>query len=610
MNFYYIKCIKCKQKFFNDKIYTKCPKCNSPLDVIYDYNYIKSKLNIYDLEHTPISALKYLDFYPIKDRTKVISRGEGNTPIYRLERLEREIGFSELYLKDEGANPTGVFKDRGSLVEITKAIELSAKAICVASTGNMAASVACYASIAKLPCFVLVPEGTPIGKLAQTLSYGANIIQIRGTYESCSKLAEEMAEKHSFYLAGDYAFRLEGQKSQAYEIVEQFFWSTPDYVIVPVGVGTNISAIWKGFKEFYKLGLIKKLPKMIAVQPSGCSPICSAFLSKSKKIKKVIKPYTIASAVAAGNPFDAPKVLKLLKESNGMAVIVSDIEILEMQKILAKKESIFLEPSSALSVAGFLKLFKKKKIKNGLKVVCIGTGNGLKDPKSIVSNYPMPPSINPDIKEIDRYLNHKLYNLQTIKFEEKNKILIKKKIEKISLKKLIKKEFNININSNTLDVLLKEINDFLKKGEFLTKIDLQHIIEDVLKVSYKEKLLEILDYEVKAYLNKNPEAFVKVKFKDKIYKAKSKGVGPFDAIINALWKAIKNKNNLRFDLIDYKVEIDTASSDATVKVTMMMEDDKKNKIESTATSKDVIEASVKAYEKGYNLLNALVKNQS
>src|SRR3989338_2308886 len=257
------------------------------------------------------------------DLGKIVTLNEGGTPLHYCRNLSKTYKIKNLYIKNEGANPTGVFKDRGTLVEITKALEMGAKAVCFASTGNMAASVSAYCTLAKIPCYVLVPEGTPIGKLAQTLSYGARIIQVRGTYSECAKLAETMSERYGFYLAGDYAFRLEGQKSQAYEIAEQLGWKAPDYLVCPVGVGTNLSAIWKGFTELKHLELIENLPKLIAVQPENCDVVCRAFHSKSKKLISIDKPNTVCSAVAVSMPFDGPKVLKALNESKGTSVSVS-----------------------------------------------------------------------------------------------------------------------------------------------------------------------------------------------------------------------------------------------------------------------------------------------
>src|SRR3972149_6776503 len=247
--FYELYCIACGRRVREEESTTRCPSCRSPLDVRFDYDYIHSRLNRYSLRNSPIKAMKYLDFYPIENLNLVVSLDEGGTPLYRCR----------------------------SLGELSKAKEHGAKAICVASTGNMAASVAAYASIAMLPCYVLVPEGTAIGKMAQALSYGARLLQIRGTYSDAFRLTEEMSERYHFYLAGDYAFRVEGQKSQAFEIIEQLDWQVPAVVIVPMGFGTNIAALWKGFKEFYDMGLTDRLPRLIGVQPEGCSPIVAAF---------------------------------------------------------------------------------------------------------------------------------------------------------------------------------------------------------------------------------------------------------------------------------------------------------------------------------------------
>src|SRR3989339_123470 len=201
--FYKLQCVSCKTDFDESQTVTTCLNCGDSLDVIYDYNRIKTRLNNFSLRKAPLSAMKYADFYPIMDFEKIVTLKEGGTPLYTTSNLAKKYKLKDVYVKNEGANPTGVFKDRGTLVEITKALEMNAKAICLASSGNMAASAAAYASLARIPCYVLVPEGTPIGKLSQSLTYGARVLQIRDTYSVCAKLAEEMAKKHKFYLAGD-----------------------------------------------------------------------------------------------------------------------------------------------------------------------------------------------------------------------------------------------------------------------------------------------------------------------------------------------------------------------------------------------------------------------
>lgn len=602
-DFYTLKCINCGAHFDEHQTCTICLKCGGPLDVVYNYEFIRQRLNLYALKNSPISALKYLTFYPIINLEKIITLNEGGTPLHHCKNLAKKYKLDNLYIKNEGANPTGVFKDRGTLVEITKASEMGAKAVCFASTGNMAASVSAYCTLAKIPCYVLVPEGTPIGKLAQTLSYGARIIQVRGTYSQCAALAEEMAKRHNFYLAGDYAFRLEGQKSQAYEIAEQLGWKAPDYLLCPVGVGTNLSAIWKGFLELKELNLISSLPKLIAVQPTNCSVVVSAFNSKSKKMIAVEKPNTICSAVAVSMPFDGPKVLKALKDSHGSAVSVSDEEVLMMEQNVAKEEAIFVEPSGALPMAAVAKLAEKGFFKSTDVIVCVATGTGLKDPKSAVKMIPDPPTIDPDISEVDNYLKYKLYQIQSEGMKNKEKVLWKKIPAEKDLKKMIHEEFGIQLTPALFKGTIGNIQAFETKGKTITKQDLQNIIEEQLdEYSTKKKYLEVIDFEAKTSKYKMASASIKLSYGGKILLGQSTGVGAVDALITALKNSIKNYDKLSIALTDYNVEIFTGGVEATVKVVMTAVDKNGNKIIAQATSPDVIVASVSAFEKCYNFL--------
>jgi len=602
-NFYTLKCIGCGAEFDERKTSTNCLKCGDPLDVIYNYDFIRQRLNLYALKNSPISALKYLTLYPIKNLEKIVSLNEGGTPLHQCQNLSKKYKIKNLYIKNEGANPTGVFKDRGTLVEVTKALELGAKAVCLASTGNMAASVSAYCTIAKIPCYVLVPEGTPVGKLAQTLSYGARIIQVRGTYSDCAKLAVKMSEKHGFYLAGDYVFRMEGQKSQAYEIAEQLGWRSPDYVVCPVGCGTNLSAIWKGFKELKELELISRLPKLIAVQPTGCNVVTQAFKSKSKKLKPLERPDTICSAVAAGDPLDGKKVLKALKESKGTVVEVEDEDTLQIEQLMAKEEAIFVEPSGALPIAAVQQLSEKGFFNPDDKVVCIATGSGLKDPKSAVKILPDPPTIDPDLAEVDNYLKHKLYLLQSEGIKNKEKVLWKKIPTRKDLKKIIHDEFSINLSKDVLEGTLVSIKEYETKGKSLTKQDLQNIIEEHFdEYGHKEKYLEVIDFETKTSKYNKAHASIKIRYGKKVLIGQAEGVGTVDAIIKAIKKSIKQHDKMFVALTDYNVEIYTGGVDASVKVIMTAVDKKGNKIIAQTTSPDVIVASVNAFEKCYNFL--------
>lgn len=600
--FYKLKCITCGKEHDERESSTTCLDCGDPLDCVYDFEKVKKRLNFFNLKKSDLSALKYLGLYPIQDFDQIVSLEEGGTPLLHAKNIGSKLGLNQLYIKNEGANPTGVFKDRGTMVEVTKAKEIGAKAICFASTGNMAASVAAYASIANIPCYVLVPEGTAIGKLSQTLSYGARVIQVRGTYSDCAKLAEEMAKKYGFYLAGDYVFRGEGQKSQAYEIVEQLLWKSPDYVVCPIGCGTNFAAIWKGFVEFKKLGLIDKLPKLIAVQPTGANTVVGAFKNGKKTFDIVEKPNSICGAVSIGVPQDGKKILKALYDSNGEGVVMQDRDTLDAQQLMARVEGVFIEPSGALPISAVKKLAEENFFKPDDIVVCIATGNGLKDPVSALKVLPEPATIEPNLEEVDNFLKYKLYEIKTAGVDRKE-VVWDKIDSKAELKKILHEEFSANFEEKVLEAIIQDCLAFAQKGKKLSKSDLQNILEEALsEMSIKEKILEILDFDVSSSMHGAAYGKIKIKMNGEEKEAESAGVGTVDALITALRKAINDGDELEVRLKDYNVEIDTGGVDATVKVIVKMEDKNQNKVVVNATSPDVIVASINAFEKGYNIL--------
>ena len=606
---YRLKCVNCGAYTTEEVSATVCPKCNGALDVEYDYEYMKSHLNFYSLRNAPVSARKYLEFYPLKNLNLLVTLSEGGTPLRKCDRLGKELGLKKLYIKNEGENPTGVFKDRGSLVELTKARELGAKAVCCASTGNMAASVSAYAAIADMPCYVLVPDGTPIGKLAQSLIYGARILQIRGTYADCCKLCERMAKKHNFYLAGDYVFRAEGQKSCAYEIVEQLFWKVPDVVIVPMGCGTNISAIWKGFKEFYEMGFTDKLPRIIGVQPESVPTIVKAFDEKKKRYVRVDKPASVASAVGIGEPLDDIKALNALRESKGCGETADDITILEAEKDMAHKESIFVEPSAALPVACLKKLLKRKIIKPDDIVVCVATGVGLKDPKSATQIMPDPPVLEPTDEDINKYLKNKVYEIRASSVAGKENVLWEKTPQPAKVKEIVKSEFNFVLSDDYLKEVCKEVKLFHEKVSKMRKADLQYIVENVLKeFTGKEKVFFVKDYALSVTRHKKPHAKVVVSYLGEILKTEAEGAGPVDAIIKAARKAIQKKDKLECWLTSFNVEIKTKGTDAVVEVRMGVKSKDGTEVIASATSPDIIVASIEAFERGYNMLYYKAKN--
>lgn len=602
---YYLKCYRCGKSHVETESVTSCTKCHGPLETYYYYEVLHKKLNIFSLKTAALSALKYVAFYPIDNFQNIISLDEGGTPLVHAKTLGEKLGIKNLFIKNEGINPTGCFKDRGTLVEVTKAIEMGAKAICLASTGNMAASVAAYSSAAKIPCYILVPEGTTVGKLSQTLTFGARVIQVRGSYSECAELAEQISKKFGYYLAGDYTFRTEGQKSQGYEIIEQLYWNSPDYIVCPIGCGTNFHAIYKGLKEFYDLELIHKMPKLIGVQTPGCNPIVQAYQKKQKTYEVVKHPNTVASAIAAGDPLDGEKILYDIYESKGCVIEVTDDYLLEAQQEQARLAGVFAEPSGVLAYAGAKKLAAENYFQKKDVVVCIATGNGLKDPKSPLTILPEPASVDPDFDQIAHFITHKLYAIKESGQTERTKLLFSHPPEKTEIKKTLKKEFDIDAGKEITNGVTKIIGNFLEKGKEIKKSDLQYILEEVLdEISLKESVLEIRDFRITTSMHLQAEAHIEVTAFKQDLTFSSTGSGSVDAIISALYKGLKEHDTQEVRLKDYEVAIDSKSVDSSVEVKMTLFDKQGNKVVSRATSPDVIVASVKAYEKGFNLLYA------
>jgi len=338
---------------------------------------------------------RYRDFLPVSDKTTVISLNEGNTPLIRAKYVESLVGKNvEVYLKYEGLNPTGSFKDRGMTVAVSKAIEDGKKAVICASTGNTSASAAAYSARANIKCIVLIPEGSiALGKLAQALIHGAEVISIKGNFDDCLKIVREITDKYDIALVNSLnPNRIEGQKTGAFEICDSLK-GAPDYHAIPVGNAGNITAYWKGYKEYKEKGRINKLPKMIGFQAEGASPIVKGHV--------VDDPKTIATAIKIGNPASWKQAEAARDESKGLIEAVTDDEILNAYKILASKEGVFVEPASAASVAGVLKKAKEGYFKKGkIRIVCVLTGHGLKDPDRAIASIKKPKTIEAKLENI------------------------------------------------------------------------------------------------------------------------------------------------------------------------------------------------------------------
>jgi len=326
----------------------------------------------------------YRDRLPVHDDTRIISLGEGNTPLIRLNNipglLESEI---DIYVKFEGLNPTGSFKDRGMTMAVTKAVEEGSEAIICASTGNTSASAAAYAARAGIKAFVLIPDGKiALGKLAQAMMHGATVIQIKDNFDAGMQLVKDIAGHAPVTIVNSInPYRLQGQKTAAFEIMEEL-GCAPDYHCIPVGNAGNITAHWMGYREYNEHGIVNSLPVMVGYQASGSAPFIHGAM--------VDEPETVATAIRIGHPQSWDKAWTTQKESKGWFDECTDEEILAAQKLLTEREGVFCEPASAASLAGLIKDVKNGKIAAGSKVVCTLTGNGIKDPETAIKQCKAP----------------------------------------------------------------------------------------------------------------------------------------------------------------------------------------------------------------------------
>ncbi|PDO10232.1 MAG: threonine synthase [Candidatus Reconcilbacillus cellulovorans] len=329
----------------------------------------------------------YRPFLPVTDRTPMITLLEGNTPLIRSERLSREWGL-DLYFKYEGMNPTGSFKDRGMVVAVAKAMEAGSRVIMCASTGNTSASAAAYAARAGLECAVVVPNGyIALGKLAQAVIYGAKVLAVEGNFDRALEIVRSITSKYPITLVNSVnPHRIEGQKTAAFEVCDQL-GRAPDVLAIPVGNAGNITAYWKGFKEYFQAGKIRSLPRMAGFEAEGAAAIVRG--------EPIAHPETVATAIRIGNPASWRQAVEAASESGGAIDYVTDAEILEAYRLLASREGIFAEPASAASVAGVAKMRAQGRLRGGETVVCVLTGHGLKDPNTAIESVNIEPIVVP-----------------------------------------------------------------------------------------------------------------------------------------------------------------------------------------------------------------------
>jgi threonine synthase len=346
----------------------------------------------------PGVLFKYKDYLPVTPKTPLFTLGEGDTPLVRAPALEKELKVGELYFKLEGCNPTGSFKDRGMVAAVAKALEAGSRALMCASTGNTSASAAAYAAANGVDCIIIIPRGKiALGKMAQAIIYKAKIVAIDGNFDQALTIVRALTDKHPIALVNSLnPNRIEGQKTAAFEIID-VLGEAPDYLFIPVGNAGNITAYWKGFKEYHDAGKSKIKPRMMGFQAEGAAPIVRGHV--------IEKPETVASAIRIGNPASWKKAETARDESGGVIDMVSDAEILAAQKLMAARAGIFGEPASAASLAGLLKRRQQGMDFSRSRVVCIVTGTGLKDTETALKGAEPFLELPADLEKVEKALD-------------------------------------------------------------------------------------------------------------------------------------------------------------------------------------------------------------
>ena len=389
-----------------------CPDCGGNLDIQYDYDAIRQEVEKDDpFGIARQDQFKYLPFLPIQSVDSAPPLRVGATPLYPVPRLGATVGLNQLYIKDEGLNPSASFKDRASALILARARETGVDVVCGASTGNAGSSMACMAAAAELPCVVFVPEKAPAAKIAQLLIYGAKVIAVRGTYDDAFDLCAKVCEEKGWFNrnTGFNPFTREGKKTSSFEICEQLDWKAPDRVIVPTGDGNIISGIWKGMKDLYAVGVIDHLPRIDCAQAEGSAAITNA-VHRLREYGKTpigvdwqsvaIEPVsadTVADSISVDDPRDGMAALRAVVESGGHAVTASDEEILAAIKEVARCSGVFAEPSCACAWACLRKLAEEGRVDKDERIVCLMTGSGLKDIQNARKVAGEPTVIDPDL---------------------------------------------------------------------------------------------------------------------------------------------------------------------------------------------------------------------
>ena len=401
-NVKYGQCIKCGKTHPAAPDLTTCT-CGGVLEIVYDYDEIKKRLTKAVLaERTERTMWRYRELLPIEETTEPTPLRVGWSPLYDEPRLAAQLGLKQLWVKDDGLNPTGALKDRASAMAVAKAREAGAGVIACSSTGNAASSLAGNAAAAGLATYIFVPSRAPKGKVAQLMTFGATVISVQGSYEETFELSRQAINRWGWYNrnAAINPYLSEGKKTVAYEILEQLGWQAPDYIAISVGDGCTIAGLWKGLKDLYAVGLIDRLPRLISAQAEGCCPINRAVVRGGGW--EPMEENTFADSIAVGVPRNGDKALMAIRESQGLAVNVSDREIMEAQQLLGRSCGVFGEPAGVTATAGVKKLCEQGILGREETVVSVVTGNGLKDVANAIKACGEPISIPGDMNALLR----------------------------------------------------------------------------------------------------------------------------------------------------------------------------------------------------------------
>ena len=394
------KCVKCGKEYPATPDVTTC-ECGGILDIVYDYDYIKSRLTKEKLAaRKDLTMWRYRELLPIEEETENTPLRVGNTPLYEEPRLAEMLGLGHLYVKDDGLNPTSSLKDRASAMAVAKAKEAGKDIIACSSTGNAASSLAGNAAAAGMKTYIFVPSRAPKGKVAQLLTFGATVVSVQGNYEETFELSSKAIDRWGWYNrnAAVNPYLSEGKKTVSLEICEQLQWKAPDYIAVAVGDGCTIGGVWKGLKDLYAIGFIDKLPRLISCQAEGCCPLNRAIQEKAPW--HPMEENTLADSIAVGVPRNPDKALQAIEESNGLVVNVSDAEIMAAQKLLGSVCGLFGEPAGVTGTAGVKKLCEMGVLGKDDTVVTMISGNGLKDVENAIKAAGAPISCPNDMESL------------------------------------------------------------------------------------------------------------------------------------------------------------------------------------------------------------------